>query len=238
MTRGSDNQPKHAPPGAECKVVVYEQDSHRTVSRGNGSGFCGGTAGVHWQSHHIVCVSSLGARTAKDAATKDKLEKSLYVTDWNINKSPNMIGLPQRCQYRESYGSAETNARKSPSTAAAAWAAATPVNLPSHNNDHPSYTDEVTKHLNDNIWSKFDANKGDHNADANWLKSQLEGASKHFDGILKSRGSRDPGTIEGWKDRFNRQDWQDPFSMAAQPPERNAGRSVSDLTDIFKRLDP
>ncbi|MGC4085932.1 MAG: AHH domain-containing protein [Vicinamibacterales bacterium] len=243
MSRGDDNQPKHAPPGGECKVVLYQQDSHRSASRANGDGFIGGTAGVHWQSHHIVCISSVGGRTAKDAATKDKLEKSLYITDWNINKAPNMIGLPQRCWYRESYGDAEKAARKATSAAAAAaaWAAATPVNLTSHNNDHNTtggYTDEVTKHLNDNIWNKFDANKGDHNADATWLKDQLEGASKHFDGVLKSRGSREPGTIDGWKERFNRDDWQDPFSMAARPTERSPGRSITDLTEIFKRLEP
>lgn len=237
MTRGTENQPKHAPPGQECKIVLYEQDSHRSVSKANGNGFCGGTPGTHWQSHHIVCVSSLGSRTAKDDPTKLKLEQSLYITDWNINKAPNMIGLPQRCQFRQSYGAAEVL----PAAAqAAAWAAVTPKNLPAHNNDHNTkggYTDEVTSHLQTNIWDKFDANKGDHNADATWLQGQLEDASKHFEGVLIARGNRAPKTVDAWKQRFTlNPGWEDPFSMADVPTERNPGRAVGDLTNIFKGL--
>jgi hypothetical protein len=232
MSRGQENQPKHAPPGEDCKIVLWEQDSHRDVSRGNGKGFIGGTPGVHWQSHHIVCVSSMGSRIAKDAATKLKLEKSLYITDWNINKAPNMIGLPQRCQYRLSYGGAEDGITN--------WRVVTPKNKPSHNNDHNTtdgYTDEVSKYLQENIWDKFDASKGDHKADATWLKGQLEDASKHFEELLIERGKRDPGTVKAWKDRFNLQPgWEDPFSMADVPTQRSPGKSIGDLTNIFQRL--
>ena len=239
MSRGDENQPKHAPPGAECKIVVYEQDSHRTVSKGNGAGFFGGTAGVHWQSHHIVCISSLGSRAAKDAATTVKMEKSLYITEWNINQAPNMIGLPQRCQYRQSYGGAETAAMASAAAGTAAWAAVSPKDLPSHNNDHNTtdgYTDEVTTYLTDNIWNKFDASKGDHKADAAWLKDQLEAASRHFEKELAKRGSRKPGTVDAWKQRFTLKGWYKPFSMAKVPVERSAGLSIGNLTNIFKSL--
>lgn|SRR5262245_5718653 len=241
MSRGQDNQPvPHTPPGGECKIVLWEQDSHRSVSKGNSSGFCGGTPGVHWQSHHIVCISSMGSRVAKDAATKTKLEESLYITDWNINKDPNMIGLPQRCQFRQSYGAAEETALKTPAAGPAAWAAATPTNKPSHNNDHNTtdgYTDEVTKYLQAEIWDKFDANKGDHNADAKWLKDQLEAASRHFQSVLLERGARDPGTVNAWQQRFTLvPGWVAPFSMAAKPTKRNAGRAIGDLTNIFKAL--
>jgi hypothetical protein len=239
MSRGAENQPKHAPPGAECKIVVYEQDAHRTVSKGNGAGFFGGTPGVHWQSHHIVCVSSVGSRKAKDDATTLKMEKSLYITDWNINKAPNMIGLPQRCQFRQSYGTAEDLTMASAAAGAASWAAATPVNLPAHNNDHNTtdgYTDEVTKYLTQNIWNKFDASKGDHKADAAWLKTQLENASTHFESELVKRGSRKPGTVDAWKQRFTLKGWYKPFSMAKVPLERSAGLSVGNLTHIFSRL--
>ena len=239
MSRGDENQPKHAPPGAKCLVVLYEQDSHRTVSRGNGAGFCGGTPGVHWQSHHIVCISSVASRAAKNAATTLKMEKSLYITDWNINKAPNMDGLPQRCQYRLSYGDAETAAKKSAAKGATAWAAAQPVNLPSHNNDHNTtdgYTDEVTQYLADNIWNKFDASKGDHAADATWLQSQLEAASNHFESQLTKRGARAPGTVNAWQQRFTLKGWYKPFSMARVPIKREPGLAVGNLTNIFQRL--
>lgn len=229
MSRGDENQPKHAPPGEDCKIVLWEQDSHRDVSRGNGKGFIGGTPGVHWQSHHILCVSSFGSRKAKN---KMKLEKSLYITDWNINESPNMIGLPQRCQYHLSYGAAEAGTLS--------WRSVTPKNKPSHNNDHNTtngYTEEVSDYLQDEIWDKFDASKGDHKADAVWLKGQLEDASKHFEDLLIERGKRDPGTVKAWRERFDRQPgWEDPFSMAKKPELRGPGEKIGDLTNIFKRL--
>jgi hypothetical protein len=240
MARGEDNQPKHAPPGKDCLIVLWEQDSHRDVSRANGSGFIGGTPGVHWQSHHIVCISSMASRVAKDAATKLKLEQSLYITDWNINKKPNMIGLPQRCQFRQSYGGAEAAALTNAAAGATAWKAATPINKPSHNNDHNTtggYTEEVSTYLQTNIWDKFDASKGDHNADAKWLKDQLEAASSHFQDILLARGARSPGTVKAWQQRFTlTPGWEDPFSMADVPTERSGGRAIGDLTNIFKAL--
>jgi hypothetical protein len=182
----------------------------------------------------------MASRVAKDAATKLKLEQSLYITDWNINKKPNMIGLPQRCQFRQSYGGAEAAALTNAAAGATAWKAATPINKPSHNNDHNTtggYTEEVSTYLQTNIWDKFDASKGDHNADAKWLKDQLEAASSHFQDILLARGARSPGTVKAWQQRFTlTPGWEDPFSMADVPTERSGGRAIGDLTNIFKAL--
>jgi hypothetical protein len=237
MARGEENQPKHAPPGGVSTIVLWEQESHRDVSKSNGEGFTDGRPGPDWQSHHIVCISSMASRQVNNPTTKLKLEQSLYITDWNINEKPNMIGLPMRCQYRLSYGAAEDATLINPAAGAAAWGAVKPVNKPSHSNDHPSYTAEVSRHLQTNIWDKFDADKGDHNADATWLKDQLEGASRHFQSVLLQRGARTPGTIKAWQQRFTMgAGWVDPFSMAAQPAERNAGKSIGDLTNIFQSL--
>jgi hypothetical protein len=230
--RGAENQPNHSPPGAQSKIVLWEQDSHRDASRANSSGFTNATPGTHWQSHHIICISSMGSRDV----TRIKLEQGLYITDWNINKEPNMIGLPQKCQYRQSYGGAEEQTLINPVTGAAQWAAVEPRNLPAHNVDHPMYTSEVTTELEDRVWSKFDEAKGDHAADAEWLKGKLEQTSSYFQQVLFMRGCRAPGTIVAWQQRFalGRGNWEAPFSMAETPAERNAGLAPGNLTNIFK----
>jgi hypothetical protein len=234
MARGAENQPKHSPPGAQSKIVLWEQDSHRTVSRGNGAGFTKNTPGTHWQSHHIICISSMGSRDV----TKIKLEQGLYITKWNINEDPNMIGLPQKCQYRQSYGEAEEETVKDPVKGAAKWAQVEPVNLPAHNVDHPMYTNEVTTELDNRIWSKFDEAKGDHAADAEWLLKKLKKFSQDFQKILLDRGARPPKTVVAWQQRFplGMGNWEAPFSMAETPALRNVGRAVGDLTNIFKLI--
>jgi hypothetical protein len=242
-SRGKENQPKHSPPGAKSKIVLWEQDSHRDASRANKKkGFTNATPGTHWQSHHIICISSMGSRDN----TRIKLEQGLYITEWNINEKPNMIGLPQKCQFRESYGGAEDETKKNAAAGKVAWSKVAPKNWPAHNVDHPLYTEEVTTYLEDEIWSQFDEAKGDHAADAEWLKKRLTETSEHFETVLHDRGKRPPGTVNGWKNRFPLSKatqsgqpgpgWQDPFSMAETPTERNPGRSIGDLTEIFKMM--
>jgi hypothetical protein len=234
MARGEDNQPTHSPPGAKSKIVLWEQASHRDASRANSAGFVKNTPGTHWQSHHIICISSMGSRDV----TKIKLEQGLYITEWNINEEPNMIGLPQKCQYRQSYGDAEAETLVNPAAGAAKWAAAEPHNLPAHNVDHPMYTDEVTIELENRIWSKFDEAKGDHAADAEWLLKKLKKFSEDFQKLLLGRGGRPPGTVNAWQQRvtLGMGNWEAPFSMAATPALRNVGIGIGNLTNIFKLM--
>jgi hypothetical protein len=237
MARGDENQPKHSPPGATAKIVLWEQDSHRDVSKANGAGFYQSkygrvvTAGPHWQSHHIICISSMGSRDV----TRIKLEQGLYITDWNINKEPNMIGLPQKC----SYGEAEDATLVNPVAGAAKWATVEPTNLPAHNVDHPMYTSEVTTELENKIWSKFDEAKGDHAADAEWLLKKLKKFSEDFQTLLLARATRPPGgTVIAWQQRvaLKMGNWEAPFSMAKMPADRNVGIGIGNLTNIFKLM--
>lgn len=239
MSRGDESQPaNHWSKGTECKIVFYEQSSHRDVSRANGEGYAKGRGGSRsWQSHHIVCVSAVAVRKAKDDPTTLLMEKSLYITEWNINKSPNMIGLPMYRKYTSIYGGIDK--AKTKAARDAAFAAVSPQKLPAHDIDHNTddgYTDEVTKYLDTNIWKKFQSTAKDHKKDAEWLAKRLTSASETFQGRLLKRGTRKKGTVAAWQNRLNDDDWAEPFSMADEPNQRFAGKSASDLTDIFNAL--
>ena len=99
-----------------------------------------------------------------------------------------------------------------------------------------------------------------HERDAESLKSQLEAASRHFEGILLDRGERNGGTRASFESRFEdntdkaarkaanaSSSWSDaldpnqvkpnqwyfPFSMSENPKTRSPGQSDSDLTWLF-----
>jgi hypothetical protein len=239
MARGSANQPsdKHWKKGTECEIVFYEQDSHRDVSKGNGRGFFAGAIGEYWQSHHILCISAMGCRQASTPDATQKMEKALYITKWNINEAPNMLGMPMKLQYIEAYGDVEQLPAKAQN---AAWGAVQPKDIPAHNVDHNTkggYTSEVKDHLQANVWNKFKPQGGDHATDAKWLANELTEASKEFERILlDERGIRKAGTVAAWKDRFNDVDWCEPFSMADPANQRKPGTPAKPLSDIFARL--
>ena len=239
MTRGTENTPKHFDAGDECEIVVYEQSKHRDASRANGAGYAQGRGGAHsWQSHHLICISAMGDRKTKDDETTILLEKSLYLTKWNINDAPNMIGLPMYRLYIKRY---DTDMAGLPATARdAAFAAVVPQSIPAHDIDHNTaggFTDEVRDYLKTNIWNKFSSDAKDHKKDAEWLADKLKSASQTFQSwLLSERGTRESGTVAAWKNRFSLVTWADPFSMARMPTERYPGKSHSDLTDIFDDL--
>jgi len=171
--------------------------------------------------------------------TRTRLEESLYITKWNINEEPNMIGLPQKCQYRQSYFEAEEETLRDPVAGAAKWAKVEPVNLPAHNVDHPMYTAEVTTELEKKIWSKFHEAKGDHAAQAEWLLKKLKKFSEDFQKLLLDRAVRPPGgTVTAWQQRvaLGMGSWEAPFSMAKTPAQRNVGIGIGNLTNIFKLM--
>jgi len=245
--RGKENEPdsKCWKKLAKCAVTLYEQDSHRDVSEAKSPGFGKhGERGTEWQSHHILCICAMGDRTdGTDSKLTQELDDALYGTDWNINEKLNMIGLPQKKKYREAYIKIE---KMKPALQAAEWAKAgtdqkvLPADLPAHNIDHNLYTDEAITYLQDNVWSKFKTGGKTHETRAEWLKTQLENASKEFEKRLLNRGARRKnGTVAAWQKRFKKPKdkfWANPFSMAAVPTERYEGRGIGALEEIFKKL--
>ena len=248
MARGSKNQPKKGcwPRGTECNIVLYEQSKHRKTSKGNAFGFCGGTAGRTWQSHHILCITSMGNRQGKTPKATQELNDSLYITDWNINDDPNMIGMPQKANYQAAYGKIEKT--RPVSAQAALWVPATnsqgtlPANIPAHNVDHNTtggYTKEVIGYLKSNVWNKFNSQGADHKKDAAWLANELnEAAKEHQRLLLQVRGIRKGGTVPAWQNRIKDKNWAQPFSMAVSPSQRYWGSKTygGALSRLFTRL--
>src|SRR5438105_2710684 len=189
MARGSDNQPEHEDSLGECKCVLWEQDNHRKVSKANKKGFVGGDPGPHWQSHHLVCIMALAERETENQAHADYLELRLWMTDWNINEEPNMIGLPTRAWYRREYDAGNFKSKN---------------NIPSHNNDHGAYLNEVKDYLTSAVWANLDPSEKDHAKGAKELRQALRDASDFFqEQLLDVRGIRNGGTVSSWKTRLD-----------------------------------
>jgi hypothetical protein len=240
MSRGTDNAPtdNHLAPSDKCKIVFHEQSSHRKVSRGRGApNYAQGRGGAYsWQSHHLVCICAVGNRTGKDDKTVVRMEQSLYITEWNINKTPNMIGLPMYRKYVNQYCVVDKIKDKGKRLATLEGLPA-PKNLPAHDIDHNTdggYTSEVITHMKTQVWNKFNDEVKDHKKGPEWLIEKLEGASKHFAGLLVRWGNRKGGTAKAWSNRRDDDNWADPFSMATEPNQRNWGEGPDSITNIFE----
>jgi hypothetical protein len=172
----------------------------------------------YWRAHHILpCVA---VKTID--APKDKLpyiDKCLWVTDWNINKPHNMLGLPLKSQYVKSKG-------KDPKDACC------------HNVDHPTYNQEVRTHLK-KVWNRLQAKKKNHDVDPKCIKKDLEDCTDVFEARLEANGIRNGGTQSSWENRFDDDQeftWYFPFSMALLPTPRHRGVNYTKMKDLFKRI--
>ena len=184
----------------------------------------GFTAG-EWEAHHIACHHAVDGREIEDNYL-EYVEDCLWITDWNLNSSANLIGLPKNRQYRNSNG---TN----------------PVNYCSHQVDHNTkagYTNECKSWLQLNLWNTLKDKKKKHEVTAKDIKSTLEKCTNTYKKKLSSRGSRKGGTLLGWQNRFDpayELTWYYPFSMGMFPSKRHPGvnTSIADkMTNLFKKL--
>lgn len=176
-----------------------------------------------WEAHHILCNHSLAARENIKAEHMAYVEKCLDITDWNLNDSRNLIGLPKNRQYRESNGTL-------------------PKNLCSHQVDHNTsdgYTTECTEWLETNVWKTLTDQQVKHDLRAEDLKGLLEDGTDHFKFLLAERGAREDGTRHCWERRFvtnpeHKPHWYYPFSMSSKPRPRHAGSGS--LTNFWLNL--
>lgn len=167
------------------------------------------------QVHHILPVTCLSdARiadaVAQDADRLDVIKNCLKLTDWDINAAPNCVGLPLKPAYHH---------KRAP----AGWAG-----WPSHQVDHPPYTDEVHVYLQNNVWDpiSMEAEACAELGDA--IAAALNAGSDHWRGQLRGRGQRpigpNGGTAYCWQHRADpgmETLWYLPFSMAAVPTRRS-----------------
>jgi hypothetical protein len=233
--RGRDAEPEHTTNLGERQSVLVERSVHRDNSRSKapGTGFARPAGEDGWESHHIVCLSAMGKR--KPASGQENyMEACLWMTKWNINDPPNMIGLPTRRWYMSEYHAGRFE----------------PKNLPSHKNDHDLYLEEVTTWLQNNVWSRLNPKEKNHRIGGEPLQRELETASRLHERLLLIRGKRNGGTEKSWLSRMdNNKDkaarhaaggannlWYQPFSMARVPRPRSPGISLRRLGEfMFKR---
>jgi hypothetical protein len=218
--------------GNEAKPSAHFADTHERKSkltrassstyRGNST--TGYTRGS-WQAHHILCEHAIGSRSFED---QDFGEACLWVTDWNLNDSHNMIGMPIRADFRRENGIKD-------------------MNICSHANDHNTtggYTEECKDFVQSNVWDKVSKGKEGHTTDPKDLSGALKATSDYFRAELGRRASRSGGTILAWTKRHE-DDWADkwyrPFSMAIEGaivPRRPGAVSdiASKMTYVFQRI--
>ncbi len=219
--------------GHEAKPGKHFGDTHTKKStlvrksdyRANtATGYKRGT----WQAHHIICEHAIGSRKFSDDETKEFGERCLWVTDWNLNDSPNMIGMPIRGDIRREDGIKDTN-------------------ICSHANDHNTsggYTDECKDYMKSKVWDKVKKGKPGHTTTPEDLSGALNAASAHFRIQLAKRASRKDGTMVAWTKRHEPAQaarWYIPFSMAkngAVVPRLPGAPSniAASMTNVFKRI--
>ncbi|MCC6418738.1 MAG: hypothetical protein IT429_10925 [Gemmataceae bacterium] len=170
------------------------------------------------QIHHVVCVTCMQDGTIGKNVPTDQMEfirKCLAMTEWDINAEPNDLGLPLKPAYylRPNDG----------------W-----DGLPCHQVDHPQYTEDVSKYLNDNIWQPLIEARDWCSFDAATVIDELNGASDHYRAFLNERGQQRNGTRACWRNRFNYEKWYIPFSM--DPGTPRARKAPPDVISAFKGL--
>jgi NADH:ubiquinone oxidoreductase subunit len=209
----------HKRSSKKSEIVVNRQgDKHKQqCDKGyckSGIGAAKEISGSFTQIHHVICISSMSKATIKDkvsdAGKMEFIRECLKLTKWNINDSPNTVGLPKKQAFVHQ-------------SAPGGW-----DGWPCHQVEHPPYTDKVSSQLNTNVWQQVLKNrkkcaqcKTECNINAASVKTQLEGESKHWLKFLGDRGSgRDQnptspqGTAFCWTNRLSIPNtWYIPFSM-------------------------
>jgi hypothetical protein len=219
---------QEASPGAHFSRTTARESTLTRASadvyRGNSK--TGYTQG-DWQAHHILCEHALGSRTFDDA-DQEFAEECLWVTEWDLNASPNMIGMPVRSDFRRANG-------------------AMGMNICSHANDHNTtggYTEECKDFLQEKVWNKIKKGKKGHTTSPTDLAGVLNGASTYFRGQLTARSLREGGTLLAWTQRHEPgwpARWYRPFSMANDSAVVARGPGArSDIADkmvgLFQRI--
>ena len=178
------------------------------------SGASAGTVNAAGQCefHHVLPITSLqDAKILEDKtskAQKDFLHKCMATTNWNINKQPNLIGLPTKRPFEQAdrrVAHKKKDRRLSITQILALRASSGEFgalpNLPCHLNDHPDYTDEVIKDLDKNLWPDLLEEAAECEDKGKNIRSLLQGFSRDWKSWLKTRGSDHGGAADCWLNR-------------------------------------
>jgi hypothetical protein len=192
------------------------------------TGYCTAPFRWWWQAHHLIPVSALkNEHIAQNSEDLNFIWNYLFITDWDINAGPNMIGLDTKWPYyTQGFG-------KYPM----------PPNLPSHLIEHNQYTAYSYRFMSAKVWAKLKKQRRSadpHKLPTEGLKAQLEDGSKHFRFVVEAYGKREGGTLLCWSQRHQKameDKWYKPFSMGASPGKRHPGMPGTTYLDkLFKKM--
>jgi hypothetical protein len=153
--------------------------------------------------HHAMCEHAL-SDDYMDPAKKDFIHECLAITDWDLDKPGNTIGLPKKWAYVNAVDSEATVRDRTRSFTAPELAARNVSgrwdwdNLPCHQVDHnPNYTKWTCDYVKEEIWDKLESTKKNgpcKKAKPKNIKAQFQTGSKKFKDFLKDRGTKHGGT--------------------------------------------
>jgi hypothetical protein len=206
-----------------------------TVASGPNAGAV--NAAGQCEFHHVLPITSLQDASIMDdgldAEEKDFIHKCMAKTTWDINKQPNLIGLPTKRPYEKADREVakEKDKEESQKTATAAFFkklkavsgqfGALP-DLPCHLNDHPKYTAAIISKLDEAVWPKLLDSREECKDKGKNIRKVLVDQSKHWkDWLVQTRGVAHEGAADCWVNREKKRDvWFIPLSMDPGSPKK------------------
>lgn len=205
----------HLAPSTHGSKIHTSKLGSCNIGAGNPHGKCGYRANctppkgfskwrtpVLWEAHHILPHKAINGYIGDPS--ESYIDSVYRLTDWCMNQSPNMIGLPMWYHYHSV-----------PSSRG--------LNLPAHDWDHnvtKGYSYEIRQDFEKRIWSKLRAAQsgGPHFDEKKVLKA-LKNLEKKWRKELKRRGKRKHrNTLSAWgrrRDPKHTTTWYWPFSMGS-----------------------
>ena len=219
--------------------------------------YSGGAAGQS-EFHHIIPISAMQDNSIEPSDKLDFFHDCMAATTWDTNTSQNLIGLPTKQAYMALDRKSDQNVARHSGMKATSFisairniasrmaAFATVPDLPCHDNDHPSYTEELIQYLKRQIWQPLAQEKKACNVNGKSIRSQLESASSHWRQFLVKRGAEHGGAAHCWVKRHEPgydKFWYIPFSMnpgtprKAKPPPKLPKKNQAEwLEKLFSNL--
>jgi hypothetical protein len=170
--------------------------------------------------HHIIPIEIMQDSSLPPEKV-DFARKCMALTDWNINNSENLIGLPTKLPYE----AADRHLNKGLEMLAAVLDVPHNIfgaipDLPCHQREHDKYNRKLNTDFRSKIWNKLIKKRRACKMDGEKLKGQLETASGEWREFLVKRGAGPPSASTCWPNRNQksfRKIWYKPFSMAIKP---------------------
>lgn len=186
-----------------------------------------GPAGKGYQNaHHVLPMESINDSTMQCSDSDPMLRAVQWITDWNLNNSGNMLGLPTFNAYFHYFHDEEIGYKALKKLAS--WAKVSfpmidfapaifkersPEGYVIHTPrswGHVEYSRAVTKDLLD-VWKTLSKNSQDHPEVAGNFAGQLNALQQKYKSKLIARGGN--ANRAAWERRVADPNWHVPFTM-------------------------